>query len=332
MELIINWLCLIIEQPAKRARTAYTSAQLVELEKEFHFNRYLCRPRRIEMATLLNLTERQVYPSNQPVKLASNSTNFLMKLQIKIWFQNRRMKFKKEQKGKSGAGGVDSMKSPTAVTSSSLSPSPTSSSTANENGFPSPLSHVSNATPSNGSSCYESSPDAPQPTPVKSDVYGGYDQQSSPYTADATDADTFKYSSSDEGVDDVKEEHNVYRPTPTDVYKHYPATFQYAPTHHDAYSASYFNAGYFGFQYPHRGYPFNGEQQMADVNNDSGVDSVARFRTPAYQYHGEMSCWTQPNAPNGECNNSSGGGSTGGVAGIVFGAETNQEAPRLALL
>ena len=75
----------------RRARTAFTYEQLVSLENKFRQTRYLSVCERLNLALALNLTETQV----------------------KIWFQNRRTKWKKQNPG------VD-INSPTASFTSQL--------------------------------------------------------------------------------------------------------------------------------------------------------------------------------------------------------------------
>lgn len=63
-----------VEGRKRRKRTIFTSEQLRRLEQEFDKQQYLVGAERQQVATSLNLTETQV----------------------KIWFQNRRIKWRKE--------------------------------------------------------------------------------------------------------------------------------------------------------------------------------------------------------------------------------------------
>ena len=58
----------------KRARTIFTTEQLERMEREFHKQQYVVGHERMYLANALNLTEAQV----------------------KVWFQNRRIKWRKQ--------------------------------------------------------------------------------------------------------------------------------------------------------------------------------------------------------------------------------------------
>lgn len=59
----------------KRIRTAFTPTQLLHLENAFEKNHYIVGTERKQLASFLNLSETQ----------------------IKVWFQNRRTKWKRQQ-------------------------------------------------------------------------------------------------------------------------------------------------------------------------------------------------------------------------------------------
>ncbi|XP_007467963.1 PREDICTED: NK1 transcription factor-related protein 1-like [Lipotes vexillifer] len=92
----------------RRARTAFTYEQLVALENKFKATRYLSVCERLNLALSLSLTETQV----------------------KIWFQNRRTKWKKQNPGADsgaptgGGGGPGPGSGPGAGLPGGLSPSP----------------------------------------------------------------------------------------------------------------------------------------------------------------------------------------------------------------
>lgn len=99
----------------RRARTAFTYEQLVALENKFKSTRYLSVCERLNLALSLRLTETQV----------------------KIWFQNRRTKWKKQNPGMDANSPTGGSQVSLPSTNTTSSPSSMGSIPVSASGFPS---------------------------------------------------------------------------------------------------------------------------------------------------------------------------------------------------